>query len=115
MNIGLLQKLTLSNCQTWARPDDGMYWDNAQNWCEALGFKPALLADLGCNNLVLGTTCDTTITTELQNEWKTGQYSHFWIDRHEYPGGAYTLNLYLKRVSSDGKNAHQMYPLCFTP
>ena len=114
-SVGNAPKVTLSNGQTWVhRENGGMYWDSAQNWCEALGLQPASRKDLGCNGAVFLGVCDTDITKALYDGWSSTWYH--WLDqRPDNNNGAYTIAVSSKLINQDGKTSDPLLPLCFTP
>ena len=112
IDLNTVKKLTLSNGQTWITQKSGMYWDNARNWCAALGLTPASRKDLGCDGKVTGDVCNTTIMTELHDAWEPPYETWYWLDQHPYPPSAHTIGLKAKTMSSTGKTAYSLMPLC---
>ena len=118
-NIGNdIQRITLSNGQTWVRALTPMKWRSAENWCEAQKLKQAERSDLNCSYSPCAnrTCCSSDIITALQteewrlNNWVEPKQWHWLMDSYS-TGMAYTMNLYSTQVSADGRQ-YEYNPLC---
>jgi len=71
---------TMSDGHTWVRCKDVMNWWSAQNWCTALGLKPASRPD---------TTSSAMETIQNDNSWN--KYGYYWLEDAENSCGAYLV------------------------
>jgi len=71
---------TMTDGRMWTRSVNTMNWWSAQNWCQALGLKPAARADIGCTEIV-GEICDTSIVQGIQSKWGERTTGH-WLEKN---------------------------------
>ena len=71
---------TMSDGHTWVRCKDVMNFWSAQNWCTALGLKPASRSD---------TTSSAMETIQNDNSWN--KYGYYWLEDAENSCGAYLV------------------------
>ena len=93
---------------TYVRTTTGMYWDSAQDFCDALGMSTVSREDIGCGGITGVTDCTSDTVNALNGKWP---YNWCWLEQHPRPGSGYTVNFEQKGVSSDGK-IHKHVALC---
>ena len=116
------ERVTLSNGQTWAITRKRMFWDGAQNWCNAQKLKPAARSDFNCTSAACisdttKTCCFSDVATSLQKKWGSGAQAYWLEVLNTYWKTSYTIMIASNesRPSADGNNAGDgHWPLCVT-